>query len=807
MGEHVSLYMSPINLDPEQPAMPISHPGYYAGYLAKRHGPFATLGLAEDTWALNEGVTDDATFLQQAHDIDDERRTMCLTALDRLRRGTLVCVFDATDRIQHMFWRYLDASHPAHRTDVPEPHKHAIRELYRKNDALVGEVQAKLQPNDVLMVLSDHGFSAFRRGVNLNAWLLREGYLALQPGRDGSAEWLRDVDWTKTRAYCVGLSGMYLNLRGREQEGVVAPGVEAAALKAEIIGKLRGLRDAERAEVGVREAFDTATLYSGPYLENAPDFIIGYNAGYRASWDGATGVVAGPVFEDNTKAWSGDHCIDPRLVPGVFFCNRKVTADGRVVDRRCGAHGAAPLRARPARAHGRPALGRGVMTARATNWRVAWFAIVALAVVAACGPRHTPTGQRVVVLGIDGLDYHLVRDLIAQGRLPNLARLGAAGRFTPLATSTPPLSPVAWSTFLTGLDPGEHGIFDFIHRHPETIESFLSTSRTVPPSRMLTLGRWQFPLAAGRVELLRHGTPFWEVLEQRGVETTIVRMPANFPPSGTATRELSGMGTPDMLGTYGIFTLFTSRPEVFERQDVSGGMILPVDVLDGVARASIEGPPNPYLVTPVPTTVAFEAHVDQAKSAVKIVIGDQAQVLRLGEWGDWLAVELPLAPMTSLPGQVRFLLKSLTPYFELYASPINLDPFSPALPISSPEDYASELARVGGRFYTQGMPEDTRGMNAGVLKADELLAQARITADENLRQFDYVLGRFTDGLLFYYFGHVDQVSHMMWRAMDPTHPAYTDADARYRHVIEDLYVQMDGVVGRTRGARWAPRTC
>jgi predicted AlkP superfamily phosphohydrolase/phosphomutase len=328
IADHVSLYMSPINLDPEQPAMPISHPAYYAGYLAKRHGPYATLGLAEDTWALNEGVTDDATFLQQAHDIDDERRAMCLTALDQLRKGTLVCVFDATDRIQHMFWRYLDATHPAHRTDVPEPHKHAIRELYRKNDALVGEVLGQLRPDDVLMVLSDHGFSAFRRGVNLNAWLQREGYLTLLPERDGAAEWLRDVDWTRTRAYCVGLSGMYLNLRGREQHGVVAPGAEAATLKAEIIGKLRGLRDDERSDVGIREAFDTATLYSGPYLENAPDLIIGYNAGYRASWDGATGVVSGPVFEDNTKAWSGDHCIDPRLVPGVFFCNRKVTTEG-----------------------------------------------------------------------------------------------------------------------------------------------------------------------------------------------------------------------------------------------------------------------------------------------------------------------------------------------------------------------------------------------------------------------------------------------------------------------------------------------
>ncbi|MGD9904984.1 MAG: alkaline phosphatase family protein [Vicinamibacterales bacterium] len=426
-------------------------------------------------------------------------------------------------------------------------------------------------------------------------------------------------------------------------------------------------------------------------------------------------------------------------------------------------------------------------------------AVVALA--AACGgPRHSPVGRRVVVLGIDGLDYHLVSDLIDRGRLPNLAALGARGRFGPLATTTPPLSPVAWSTFLTGLDPGEHGIFDFIHRQPSTLESFLSTSRTVPPGRMLTLGRWQFPLAGGRVELLRQGTPFWEVLDERGIETTIVRMPANFPPSGTATRELSGMGTPDMLGTYGIFTLFTSRPEVFERQDVAGGVIQPIDVIDGVAQGALEGPPNPYLVTPAPTTVPFEAHVDAARSAVKIVLDGREQLLRVGEWGDWLPVDLPLAPLTTLPGEVRFLLKRIDPHFELYVSPINLDPYAPALPISSPEGYAGELADAAGRYYTQGMPEDTRGMNAGVLTADELLAQARLTAAENFRQFAYVLDGFRDGLLFYYFGHVDQVSHVMWRAMDPDHPAYTDADAAYRHVVEDLYVEMDGVVGQAAAA-------
>ena len=333
MDDHFSLYVSPINLDPDAPAMPISHPSYYATYLAKKIGPFATLGLAEDTWALNEGVTDDGTFLQQTYDIDREREGMFFAALDRLRRGSLVCVFDATDRIQHMFWRDIDPSHPAGRGRKGAAQTNAIRDLYRHNDRMVGRVREQLGKDDVLMVISDHGFSSFRRGVNLNQWLLREGYLTLKPGTEGRAEWLRDVDWPATRAYALGLTGLFLNLKGREAQGTVTPGVEAAALKAEIAGRLRALRDEERGAIGVNEAFDTATLYAGPYLENAPDFIIGYNAGYRTSWDCASGVVFGPVFEDNRKPWSGDHCIDPRLVPGVFFCNRKVeTKEPSLID-------------------------------------------------------------------------------------------------------------------------------------------------------------------------------------------------------------------------------------------------------------------------------------------------------------------------------------------------------------------------------------------------------------------------------------------------------------------------------------------
>jgi predicted AlkP superfamily phosphohydrolase/phosphomutase len=368
-GDHVSLYVTPINLDPERPAMPISHPSYYAIYLAKKLGKYATLGLAEDTWALNEGVIDDATFLRQTYDIDQEREDMFFAALDTLRKGTVVCVFDATDRIQHMFWRYLEDGHPAARmgapgaasgagsarasggNDGPEAshrvgdggpkaddagsngrpggkHADAIQELYIHNDQMVGRIRERLRAGDVLMVLSDHGFTSFRRGVNLNAWLHDNGYLTLKDGADGRTEWLREVDWSRTRAYALGLTGLYLNIDGREAQGTVRPGDEARELKAALVERLSGLPDDDVGHVAIREAFDTSALYGGgPYLRNAPDLLIGYAEGYRASWDGATGVVHGPVIEDNVKPWSGDHCVDPRVVPGVFFSDRPIDRD------------------------------------------------------------------------------------------------------------------------------------------------------------------------------------------------------------------------------------------------------------------------------------------------------------------------------------------------------------------------------------------------------------------------------------------------------------------------------------------------
>ncbi len=327
------MYMTPLNIDPEKPALPIAHPFIYSVYLSKLLGRFITLGEANDTWALNEGALDERSFLELTYANHAEWEAMLMNALAKTPRGVVVIVFETTDSIQHMFLRYLDKTHPALKSAPAEMSAAVIEDLYTKMDGLVGRVAAGLGEKGVLFVMSDHGFKSFRRGVNLNSWLHQNGYLALVPGKSESGEWFKDVDWTRTKAYALGLGGLYLNLQGRESQGIVEPGAGAAALKAELGRKLTSLRDGANGPAAITRVYDRDAVYAGPYKDNAPDLIIGYNEGYRASWDGVTGIVNAVVIEDNIKAWSGDHCIDPALVPGVLFSNLKLkTASPSIMD-------------------------------------------------------------------------------------------------------------------------------------------------------------------------------------------------------------------------------------------------------------------------------------------------------------------------------------------------------------------------------------------------------------------------------------------------------------------------------------------
>ena len=249
------------------------------------------------------------------------------SALARTKKGVVACVFDTPDRVQHMFFRYLEADHPAHSANGNSISKYgrSVKDLYKRMDRIVGKTLRHVDERTVLFVLSDHGFKSFQRGVNLNAWLESEGYLAVkESARDEG--YLRGVDWDQTRAYSFGLAGIYLNMEGRERHGTVAP-AEADRLSREIAGKLTGLADPDRGSVAINRAYPKRSVYRGPYVGAAPDVVVGYSPGYRSSWGVALGRVGGPVFEDNTKAWSGDHCVDPPLIPGVVFCNRDFAAD------------------------------------------------------------------------------------------------------------------------------------------------------------------------------------------------------------------------------------------------------------------------------------------------------------------------------------------------------------------------------------------------------------------------------------------------------------------------------------------------
>jgi predicted AlkP superfamily phosphohydrolase/phosphomutase len=317
-------YASPINFTPEVPLFPISAPPKYASELASAIGTFYTTGMVEDHAALNNGRISEEVYLDQCAAVMREREAMLHHELARFDSGLLYCLFDTPDRLQHMFWRCRETDHPANRLMPSRFGNEVIDDHYRACDGIVGRAMQYADANTLAIVLSDHGFGSFRRGIHLNTWLHDHGLLALrdgmQPGEE-AGDFFRHVDWPRTKAYALGLGGIYLNRAGREGQGIVTP-KEAESVTARIITGLTNLTDAERGEVAIRAVVRREQVYRGPYIDEAPDLIVYTAPGYRASWGTTLGGVPHGHFEDNVKRWSGDHIIDPALVPGVLFMNR-----------------------------------------------------------------------------------------------------------------------------------------------------------------------------------------------------------------------------------------------------------------------------------------------------------------------------------------------------------------------------------------------------------------------------------------------------------------------------------------------------
>ena len=429
-------------------------------------------------------------------------------------------------------------------------------------------------------------------------------------------------------------------------------------------------------------------------------------------------------------------------------------------------------------------------------------------------------GKKVIVIGIDGMDPRLAARMMKRGELKHLAKLSAAGGFSKLGTSIPPQSPVAWANFINGAGPGSHGIFDFVHRHPEQPWSaqnpFYGAAETVPGQGAWEVGEHRIPLdfwpfnhkPPGTV-LRRQGEPFWDPLDAQGVPSTFYDLPSNYPPSPSHHghhRCLCGMGTPDVLGTYGTYQHFSEDgPE--KPTDEEGGTRCRLVFERETARARLVGPPHSLLKNPEPTSIDFLVHRDQDARAAVIEIQGHRILLKLKEkerdtqWSRWTRVTFPLRmpgviPDRGVSGICRFYLQEVAPNFRLYVSPINIDPSEPAVKISEPASFVEDIAGRLGPFYTTGFQEDYSARKNGVFVDEEYARQADMVLEQRLAQFDDALDNYDDGLLFFYFSSSDLQSHLFWWDSDAKHPTRNAADAKkYFGQVEKLYRRLDALVG------------
>jgi predicted AlkP superfamily phosphohydrolase/phosphomutase len=394
--------------------------------------------------------------------------------------------------------------------------------------------------------------------------------------------------------------------------------------------------------------------------------------------------------------------------------------------------------------------------------------------------------NRVIVLGMDGLDPVILESMMKSGELPHFSRLATQGYYSPLATSNPPQSPVAWSCIATGSNPGQTDVFDFILRNPENY---------LPDLAILKTNRRNFLGGKGSMFLpVRNGTTFWEVVAEQGIPSTVVRWPITFPPKEGRSRILSGLGVPDIKGGLGRYTFYSTReiPQDEEGRD----KVVHVKKVNGELKTHIPGPLVAKLKGRRDCEIPMHIHIDPSAEKIDIRIGNRTYQVREGEWSDWVHLTFEIGFLKKVHGLCKFFLVRTKPEFELYLTPIQVDPREPCFPISNPDEYAVEMAKHIGDYYTLGMPEDTKALTEGRIDEEALLGMCDQIVTEQEKMLRYELERLKEGLLSFVFFTTDRIQHIFWVTRDPHHPLYSKSYAeRFGQVIGDYYRRMDRVLG------------
>lgn len=389
--------------------------------------------------------------------------------------------------------------------------------------------------------------------------------------------------------------------------------------------------------------------------------------------------------------------------------------------------------------------------------------------------------KKVIVIGLDGLEPGIVEAMVDRGELPNLARIRAMGSYSRVRTTYPAQTPVAWSSFMTGTNPGGHGIFDFVSRDPKTYLPDAALSRFEAPKSML---------AQPRVVNQRKGVPLWQPLTQAGIPSVVLRCPCTFPPEVLNGQMLAGVGVPDLRGSQSKGTFYTQDPSVTAQESEQ---VIPLPGGTDVTTRVI-GIRNTRQSPAADTYCEIRVRADKSARQLMIHTGGNPSKLEVpvGRWSDWVRFKFKLSMLQSVTGIARFYVRQLEPHLEFYVSAVNFDPAAPLFPISTPPDYAKSISETLGLFSTLGMAEDHNGLNNGRLDEDAYLQHCELVLSERERLMRFELDRFREGFFFILFDTPDRVQHMLWRFRDPRHPGFQpDLKAQLGTRIEEHYQRCD----------------
>ncbi len=397
--------------------------------------------------------------------------------------------------------------------------------------------------------------------------------------------------------------------------------------------------------------------------------------------------------------------------------------------------------------------------------------------------------KKVIVIGLDGLEPSIVEAMLGRGELPNLAKIRASGSYTRLKTTYPAQTPVAWSSFMTGTNPGGHGIFDFISRDPQTYLPDVALTRFERPKNML---------AQPRVVNRRQGVPLWQPLSGAGIPSTILRCPCTFPPETLQGRMLAGVGVPDLRGSQSKGTFYTQDKTAVAEENEQLVFLDPSPLTSGSELSTrVIGPRNTKTSPASDTFCEVRVRIDRASRKLVIHTGGAPSRIEVSEkgWSEWVRFKFKFSMLQSVSGIARFYVRQLEPHLEFYVSAVNFDPAAPMFPVSSPGDYARELSDKIGLFSTLGMAEDHNGLNNGRLDEAAYLQQCELVLSERERTMRFELDRFGEGLFFMLFDTPDRVQHMLWRFRDREHPGFEpDLSPELATEVEEQYRRCDALL-------------